>query len=32
MLSFGLLKLSGDLATSLTGELSSADYANFLRR
>jgi peptide/nickel transport system permease protein len=32
MLSFGLLKLSGDLATSLTGELSSADYAAFLRR
>jgi peptide/nickel transport system permease protein len=32
MLSFGLLKLSGDLATSLTGELSSADYATFLRR
>jgi peptide/nickel transport system permease protein len=31
MLSFGLLKLSGDLATSLTGEFSSADYAAFLR-
>src|SRR5258706_8316029 len=32
MLSFGLLRLSGDLATSLAGESAGADYAEFLRR
>jgi peptide/nickel transport system permease protein len=32
MISFGLLKLSGDLAISLTGEQASADYAAFIRK
>ena len=32
MLSFGLLKLSGDLATSIAGDQASADYAAFLRK
>ncbi len=32
LLSFGLLKLSGDLAISLAGEQASSDYVNFLRK
>jgi peptide/nickel transport system permease protein len=32
LISFSLLKLSGDLAISLTGEQASADYAAFIRR
>lgn len=32
LLSFSLLKLSGDLATSLAGEQASAAYADFLRQ
>ncbi|MBM3492000.1 MAG: ABC transporter permease [Alphaproteobacteria bacterium] len=32
MLSFGLLKLSGDLATAMAGEQAGADYVAFLRK
>ena len=32
MLSFGLLKSSGDLATSLAGEGTGAEYVEFLRK
>src|SRR3954452_14799272 len=32
LISFMLLKLSGDLATALAGEGSNAEYAEFLRK